>query len=334
MKPTIAPLAPGAMTPPAQLDSSARRRWLSMGLQFAAGSLVACGGGTATPPAPAPSPAPLPTSGPSGRLVFRNSGLVGIWDFATGQERVIDPDDRTTLDPGVSVTPQRQVCVSLERGLHGFAFGLYGLDGTLQRVMEVQRPLSTLNGAMVFNAAGTRVAFSVDEELSASNSTRVHKTLVFSWPAGDLLATHLGCSQPEWAGAQLLALQEGTYRVRLFDDGVVDRGWLANLSVSGLLGGYTASQDGRYVLWQDQSQVYGHDRQTGMQWLVAWERTSNLGAPCLSPDGRHLAVFALDLIIHVPHVLPFVPGATVEVDNTMALDTRLADSGRRMAWIT
>lgn len=69
-------------------------------------------------------------------------------------------------------------------------------------------------------------------------------------------------------------------------------------------------------------------------------RSAGAPAPCVSPDGRHLAMHAIDLASAtvdfrtcVPHVVPFAPGTTVKLDAALhTLRDTVAGTQRRRGW--
>lgn len=308
-----------------------RRAVLQGGLALVAGALTGCGGGGGDEG----NGGGAPDTAPAGRLVYRNSGVAAVYHLAIGQELQFDPGENLSLDPGMSVSATGIVSVARGSDNAGFDFALYGLDGKERSVHRVGRELAFQNSTVMFNADATRMAVSVNEPRSPTDDTRIDRTLVALWPSGTLIASLDGYVEPVWAGntGELVVRHTDTQRLRLFDDRMNDRGNLANVVVGPLIGGYSASADGRYLVWDAGDSVRVHDRDTDTGWVAATDRTSSLHTPCISPDGRHLAVIARGLLAYVPHVMPFARDLTVAVDSDIhALDNTLADCRARMGW--
>lgn len=323
---------------PAPID---RRRLLLGGLGLAGSMLAGCGGGgggggSESPP---PDPGGGGTPGaPGGRIVYRNSGVAGVWDMRSGTEVQFDPGIEPFIDPGLSVSRAGLICAARQgEANRNFGLAFFALDGRLQALYSVEREFSFQTSAAVFNASSTRIAFSVDEPISASNDDRAARTLVFAWPSGAPLAEIDGFEEPVWAGPRddLLVCEPDSGRVRLFDAAFVDQGYVPGLTVSTLIGGWDASPDGRYILTEDSNLVVVHDRSDGSHWVAAEDGTSNTHAPTLSPDGRYLMVLARDLLNYKPHVMPFERGLKVTVDSGRhAVQVGLADCAGRTGWTT
>lgn len=321
-----------------QGSAATRRRVLLQGLALATTALAGCGGGGGdggTPPPPGPPPPPPPAGAPGGRLVYRNSGVAAIYDFATGSVREFDPGIEPALDPGVAVSSTGLVTVAREGDNDGFGFAIYGLDGVLRNIYTVVRPFAFQLSAVIFNPAGTRIAFALNEETSATDKTRISKTLVADWPSGTIVATLDFFEEPNWSGpnGELVVRDERDGSLRLFSASLVDQGRIGTLVVDETVGAYTLSPDGRYVLWEDFNLLRAYDRSTGTQWVAAEDANSDLHAPVVSPDGGWVAVHARDLINFDPHVFRLAPGTKVTVDSTVhSLEAGLADTSGRMGW--
>jgi hypothetical protein len=317
-----------------------RRLVLLQGLAVAAAALAGCGGGGGgDTPAPAPqppAPPPPPPAAASGTLVYRNSGTVGVYSFGGDSELTFTPLTEPSLDPGVTVSESGSIAVALEGDDSGFGFALYALDGTLQDSYEVARPFAFQTGAVVFNADSSRIAFSVDEETSPTNNTRITKVIVAAWPSGTIVATLDNRDEPVWAldTGELIVRDADPTRLRVYDANLADQGALPNVIVSEAMGSFNVSADGRYVVYEDATVIRVFDRDDASTWIAAQDpSSSNLHAPTLSPDGGWLAVLARDLLNYKPHVLPFT-GTLVTVDSaTHALASDLADCAGRMGWI-
>ncbi|WP_341887870.1 hypothetical protein [Variovorax sp. YR752] len=318
--------------------STDRRRLLLGGLGLATTALAGCGGGgggNGGPSVPSPGGGGSPGA-PTGRLVYRNSGVAAVFDLRSGSELQFDPGTEPFVDPGLSVSRAGLISAAREGVANrSFEIAFFSLAGGLQSLYSVERELSFQTSCAVFNARSTRIAFSVDEPLSPSNGARAARTLVFDWPSGAPVAQIDGLEAPVWAGPadDLLLRDPQSGRVRLFSAALVDQGFVPGLVVSPLTGGWSASPDGRYVLTEDGNHVVVFDRSDGGTWVAAEDGTSSTHSPTLSPDGRHLAILARDLLGPSPHVMPFERGLKVTVDSERhALPVGLADCAGRIGW--
>ncbi|WP_425256845.1 hypothetical protein ACPOLB_15210 [Rubrivivax sp. RP6-9] len=310
---------------------------LGAGMGAGAGLLGGCGGGGADSPAAPTPPSPPPPTGPSGALVYRNSTAVGVYSFATRSERQFDPGSQPFPDPGVSASAAGLVSTAREGDAGSdFNLGFFRLDGTLATSFSVARDLAFQTSAVVFSADGTRIAFSVDEPASPSNSTRIARTVVATWPAGSILAEIDLHEDPVWAGNELLVRDAATLRLRRFDTNLVDQGLLGTVQVGQQYGSCTASADGRFVAWQDNAsprRIQALDRSTGGSWTAVQDDVSDTRSPVFSPDARHLALLTRGVFFDVPHVLPFATGSTVTVDSAVhELGGALTNCGGRIGW--
>lgn len=317
----------------------ARRRVLLQGLALATAAVSGCGGGGGDAgggtPVPTPNPPPPPPGSPSGKLVYRNSGVAAVYDFATRAVRQFDPGTEPALDPGVAVSATGLVTVAREGDNSGFGFATYGLDGVLRNSYVVSRPFAFQLSAVVFNPAGTRIAFALDEETSSTNNTRISKTLVADWPSGTIVATLAFYEEPNWAGpnGELMVRDSRDGSLRLFSASLADQGRVGTFVVGETVGAYTVSPNGRYVVWEDANLLRAHDRNGGSTWVAAEDANSDLHAPVVSPDNDWVAVHARDLINFDPHVFRFAAGTKVTVDSTQhSLEAGLADTSGRMGW--
>lgn len=322
-----------------------RRRLLQLGLGLAATPLAGCGGGGGGGGEGGGAPPPPPGgAAPAGRLVYRNRSAAAVWDFATRRELQFDPGDHPLNDPGVGVSRTGIISSAIQGDNDGFGFALFDLAGQRTATYDVRRALAFQTGAVVFNADATRIALSVDEPASATDDTRIARTLIASWPDGAILGTVDGYGEPVWVpGTGELVVRHGqTTALRVFDSALNDQGELPGLTTNSRYGGYNLSADGRYVVWSEDNIVRVRDRRDGGGWVAATRQATGTESPCLSPDGRFLAIFAL--LIHPgadgafsfygPHVLPFQPGLTVAVDTDLhGLGNTLVSTDGRMGWI-
>jgi hypothetical protein len=210
-------------------------------------------------------------------------------------------------------------------------------------VVRLDRPFAIQTSAVLVNGAGNRAALSVNEPTSSTIDERIDRILVMDWPATAVLDAIDGYEEPVWdrRSGELLVREAESGRLRLFGPALEDRGWLADLLVAPSIGAYDVSPDGRYVVYDDQVRLRGYDRQTSEGWVVA-DRISSLREPCFSPDGRFLAMHAIDLTsatidfqVYAPHVLPFERMVTATVDSALHLmsGNSLAETTGRIGWV-
>lgn len=316
-----------------------RRHLLALG----AGLLAGCGGGGGGAPADdGGGGGGGGNTAPGGRLVFTNGSLVAVWNLAAAHGIEFDAGDIDDIAGGATAAPDGGIVLNLEGDNASFSFATFDPAGQRIGLYEIRRELAFQTSDVAFDAQGTRLAFSLNEVASASDGTRVDRTLVAEWPSGNLLAVLEGWEEPVWAGpsGELVVRHPESHRLRLFGATLQDQGWLADLEVRPNVGSFGVSPDGRYLVMEDAGRIRAWDRQTATGWVAA-ERLSDLHCPCFSPDGRWLAVHGIDLATaiptyrtYVPHLVPFVPGTTVQVDESIArVDDSLVFSGGRMAWL-
>jgi hypothetical protein len=309
--------------------------------------LVGCGGGGGDSNTPADpgtgAPPPGNDAGPSGWLVYRNSSGAEVFDFATGRATDFDPGDSPSVDPGMSAAPGRLAVAAQAGDNSSFAFATFDLAAQRKTLYDIQRTFAFQTSAVLFSGDGTRIAFSVNEPTSQTIDERIDRTFVFAWPSLELLAIIDGYESPVWARAtgELLLREPDDGRLRVFGPALEDRGWLADVVVAApYANAYDVSPDGRYVVFDDIVRLVGYDRQTAERWIVA-DRISSLRDPCFSPDGRYLAMHAIDLtsattdfFVYLPHIVPFARGVTVEVDSARhRLASNIVETGGRFGWV-
>jgi hypothetical protein len=332
------------------LQRPARRWWLQASVAAAALWLTACGGGgnggSSADGDGDGSGGPPPDDNaaqPSGWLVYCNSSEAAAHDFATRSETVFDTGSRPFVDPGMSAAPGRVAMAAQEGDNDGFAFTTFDLAGNRRSTLRLDRPFAFQTSAVLVDGSGSRAALSVNEPTSAASNDRIDRVLVMDWPANAVLGVIDGYEEPVWdrSSGELLVRDAASGRLRLFGPALEDRGWLADIVVAPTIGAYDVSPDGRCVVYDDQTNLLGHDRETGERWVVA-DRISSLREPCFSPDGRFLAMHAIDLTsatsaftTYVPHVVPFERRVTVTVDSALhrLSSESLAETSGRIGWV-
>jgi hypothetical protein len=278
------------------------------------------------------------SNGPTGSLVYRNSGVAAVYNFTTSTELQFDPLTSPFVKVGMAVSPGKLITSSIEGdGRTYFDVGIFGLDGKLSTTLRMRRPLATQTGAAVFNANGSRLALSLNEQASATNNNRIGRVVVLEMPSGQTVATIDGYAEPIWLSTSGELLVRDAVDERMFVVGAdlrtVTR--LPNLTSSTKTGAYNATADGRYIVYQgaaSNSSILAFDRTNGTSWVAATDRLSDLTSPVVSPDGRFLAVFSRDLLSTRPHIVPFAPNVTVAVDRQYALTKSIGECGWRMGW--
>ena len=331
-------------SPPHRPCSNTRRSLLFGSAAFIAAPLVACGGGGGgggevdAGGGGGGGGGGGSSAGPSGSLVYRNSGVAAVYSFSTKTELQFNPGTAPFGNPGMAVSPTGIVTsAKLGDQFVYFDVGLFGLDGRSISTLRMRRELASQTGAAVYNADGSRLALSLNEPTSASVNARVDRVVVLAMPAGTTVATIDGYEEPIWLGnsGELVVRDPNTkalYRVSA-DLRTVTR--LADLVSSTFNGAYSASADGRFIVYQpsnSNSSIRAYDRSNNTSWVAATDRLSDLKSPVLSPDGRFMAVHSRFFLATVPHVVPFGPNSTVAVDTTHALTNTIAECGGRMGW--
>jgi hypothetical protein len=276
---------------------------------------------------------------PSGSLVYRNSGVAAIYAFSNRSELRFDPRSAPFVNPGVAVSTNKIVTSAIEGdGQTYFDVGMFGLNGQLSTTLRMRRELSFQTGAAVFNADGSRLALSVDEPASALDDTRIARVVVLAMPSGQTVASIDGYEEPVWLGSsgELLVRDPDTKAMYVVAANLSTVTRLADLVSGPAIGAYSASADGRYIVYQtgaSASTVRAYDRTNNAGWVAATDRLGDLKSPVLSPDGRFMAVLARDTLSVVPHVVSFSPNVTVAVENAPhALQNTLGECKGRMGW--
>lgn len=303
-----------------------------------------------TTPAPGLAPPPLPTSPfgppatgpvrgvvrPVGSLVLRNSTYVAVLDVATGDERRTEPRDAPFGDPGVGVWRGGRIALVADRGRDGFDIDVYDRALTVVQRLSYPSELSFVTGTATFDRTGELLAFSVDELTSATDDTRIARTVVMRVATGEVVARFDGVEQPVWTGArdELVVREADGDALRVIDASGRDRGRIAGVTVAPGYGAYDVGADGRFVVWTDGTAVRALDRDSGQQWTAAHDRIGTVRAPVLSPDGRFLALLANVREEDAPHVVPFAPGTTVDIDSSVhALELSFVNVRGRIGWM-
>lgn len=317
--------------------SLTRRGLMLGGVGLASSALWSCGGGGSGGDGGGGGAGGGGSAQPTGSLVYRNSSVVGVYSFTGQTELRFDPGAQPDVKTGMAASRSGVLAASRAGTTStNFVIALFGLDGKLSTSYRVERELSFQTSAAVFNADASRIAFSVDEPRSTTDGTRIARTLIAALPSGNIIARIDGYEEPVWlgSGGELLVSNPQDNSLRLFDASFRDQGRFGDFVVSGLVGDYDASADGRYVVYGNGgNEIMAYDRSTATRWMAAQAPTSSLVSATLSPNGSQVALLASTFASYTPHVLPFTNGVKVTVDqNVHALRNTLLQCSGRMGW--
>lgn len=318
-----------------------RRTLLAGSFALAAAGLQACGGGGGgdSSPSPAPPPAAPSPSAPTGTLAYRNGSQLELHSFDSDRALEVDPGTRPGIgNVGVGVSRSGLVTVlqQSDAGNDAWTIAVFDLQGNPVDAYTVQRELAIPTSAAVINADATCIAFSVNEVRSASDDTRVDRTLVAALPGGSIVAQIDGGLEPVWIDATggLLVVEPGAERLHQYSNTWVAVGTIDGLGMVESHGAYDISPDGRYLAYASDNRMRVRNLDTGADWVAVTARSGSVLQACFSHDGRHLAVLADSFVFKVPFVLPFEPGTTVEVaeNDAYELGAGITDCGGRIGW--
>jgi hypothetical protein len=262
-----------------------------------------------------------------------------LWvvDGASGQTSQFTATSSTT-QPGVGVS--RNGSVADVWGYGGgnsdpWTITISSLAGVAARTFTLNNLLLSFpNSAAVLNADATRMAYSVNEMASTSNSTRIDRTYVNALPGGALLAVLDNRAEPAFADSGELLVRDGA-TLHAYNTALVDQGALS-ISVEQRFGAYSVSPDGRYVAFEDSSRIRVLDRTSGSTWYATDLSPRGHYAPVFSPDGAWIAFLrAGTLALRYLHAIPFAVGVTRTVDDSHAVKGsggELIDGTGRIGW--
>jgi hypothetical protein len=278
---------------------------------------------------------------PNGFLVYRNSSVAAIYNFASATELAFDPNTAPFVNPGMAISEAGVITSAIDGDSESyFDIGFFALDGQATGSLRLFRELASQTGAAVFNASGTRLALSVNELRSPSDNTRVDRVLILAMPSGTVVASVEGYEEPVWIGQsnELIVRDPDTRALYIASANLQNITRLSNLFTEGTFGAYSTSRDGRFLVYEDNASgsiLRAFDLSNGARWIAATDATSDLNSPALSPNADFLAVQARATLFNGVHVVPFAPGITVAVDTAIhALPNTLAQTRGRMGWST
>jgi hypothetical protein len=304
-----------------------RRAWLAQSTTLlAAASLSACGGGGSADSGGG-------TGGPVGLIVAKSTAELAVYNAAS-RSLTAYPASSSNIRVGVGAS-RAGVVGDVANYNGGDTWDIVLLNaktGAEIRRIPVTRTGAIPSSAVTVNTDATRIAFSVNEPNSASDATRVERTLVAD--LATLNAARInGATDPVYAGSELL-VRVGT-QLRVFNTNLDDQGELG-VAVADRIGATSASGDGRYVAYERDDQIWVVDRSTRQTW-AATSAVLRKFAPAFSPDGRHLAMLGGGNTAGVyVHVIAYAPGATVAVTDAQVVEStagvRVAGTGR-IVWV-
>lgn len=308
--------------------------------------LSACGGdgaagGGATQPTPPPPPPNRPTA-PTGLLAYRNNRMAALHDFDAVRDASFEPGGGPPNKIGVGATPAGQLINALNGDDSAVPFATFDRQGRRLDGLRLERPFAVATGLPVFNASGSRAAIALNEPATPGGTDRVDRVRLVTWPVSLELTRFDGWTTPVWAGGQLILRHADTGRLRLFGAdlrALGDIGPAAGLAASERV---AVGPDPRCLVYSRGNEIRCFDRQSLADTVAARRDTDRLGHPCLSPDGRWLAVHALagpsatrNVSTTLPHVLPFDPAGAVLVDSAhhALAQPAIVDCGGQMVWL-
>jgi WD40-like Beta Propeller Repeat len=324
--------APTRAKPASNPQHPTRRVWLAQSsVLLAAASLSACGGGGGGSDGGGGGGGG--GGGPAGLIVAKSSAELSVYN-AGSRSLTAYPASSTNIRVGVGASRAGVVgdVANYNGGDTWEVVLLNAKTGADIRRIAINRASAFPSSAVTVNPDATRIAFSVNEPNSATDTTRVERTLVVD--LASLNAARLnGATDPVYAGNELI-VRVGT-QLRVFNTNLDDQGELG-VAVADRIGSASASSDGRYVAYERDEQIWVVDRTTRQTW-AATSAVLRKFAPAFSPDGRHLAMLGGGNTAGVyVHVIAYAPGATAAVSDAQVVESaagvRVAGTGR-IVWI-
>lgn len=159
---------------------------------------------------------------------------------------MLDTGATATLAQGAWVTPDGHLALAFDGDNAHLQIDVVDLSGRLAQRLLLDHALAFFTSGVIFDAAGARMAFGIDEYIAALDA-RVSRVLVHRWPDGALLARLDGCNQPEWNAANGdLVLRSATgVTLHPFDPALRYAGPLDGLVAMPQNASYSLSPDGR-----------------------------------------------------------------------------------------
>jgi dipeptidyl aminopeptidase/acylaminoacyl peptidase len=175
--------------------------------------------------------------------------------------------------------------------------------------------LSFPTSAAALNSSASLLAYSVNEMNSTTDSTRLERTYINNLQTGALVAHLENRAEPVFVDNGELLLRNDD-RLHVYNASLQDQGALP-ITVNKRFGAFTASPDGRYIVYESGSRLRVYDRTTGNHWQATDDFGRSHYAPVFSPDGQWLAFLRAGAVANAYlAIIPFVPNATRTISDT------------------
>lgn len=324
----------------ALIHDISRRRIITQSLITLSGiALLSCSGGSySSQPVPVVRPLGTPNQGGIGFLVFRNESKIAVYNFASLVNIEFSPEKNIPSEIGVSVSRSGLIAVAGkgENPDGDFIISLFNSDGNLKNRIQIKRANSSLVSSIVFSPDEKYFAFTVKEIVFANSRKRRNRTLVLELASNQVITQFDNYEDPVWIGltGELVLRRSNSGFLNGFSSKFADQGQFANIEVKPSSGSYDVSPDGQFVVWDADKVIYAYDRATQLQWAAVEDRLNAIYAPLFAPNGRLLALHGKKATSYCPHIVPFVVGATVNLESdihALTSNTLQATQGR-MGW--
>ena len=206
-------------------------------------------------------------------------------------------------------------------------------DGRTVSEYEVLRESSMPIGVAAISADGARLAIALSEPARPDGGGFVDRVLIVEL-ASAKTAMIDAAAEAVWLGSGELLVRNKD-RIRVLSASLANVGELP-FAVNSRDAAMSGSPDGRFIVYESNGQIRGHDREQRNGWVAATS-TRTLYAPVISPDGAWLAVLrgarSSGLFVHV---VPFAAGSTAPVsdaDSLFSRDGKALPGDERFAWI-
>lgn len=280
----------------------------------------------------------LPNQGGVGTLIYRNSKTAAAYSFATSTNFEFDPGESPTSGIGIGASRTGQLVTAQKGDREGkdFFIVVYNNAGNQIHRIGIKRFFSNIKSALSFSPDEKKLAFSVDEKVSETNSQRIQRVVILNLE-NETVQTQINDFEfPVWVQntGELVSRSSQTGQLHVFDTDFVNRGAIGNVVVLNRIASYDISADGRFVVWEGKQLIYAFDRTSGVQWTAVEDRANEVYAPLFAPNGRLLALHAKKGNSYSPHIVPFVVGNTVKLESDIHALTNnsISETFGRMGW--
>ncbi len=279
-----------------------------------------------------------PNQGGVGNLIYRNSKTGAVYSFAKSSNIEFDPGESPLSGVGIGASRTGQLVTAQKGDREGqdFFIAIYNSAGQQVRRIPIKRFFSKITSAFNFSPDEKKLAFSVDEKVSQTNSQRIKRVLILNLEHESVAAQIDDFEFPIWIqnSGELVARQVRSGQIHLFDLDLMNTGPVGSFAVLNRIASYDVSSDGRFIVWEDKQLIYALDRSSGVKWTAVEDRHNVVYAPLFAPNGRLLALHAKNGDAYSPHIVPFVVGNTVNLESAIhALNNNsITDSFGRMGW--